>query len=202
MRQFNKEYSLIRFLHAVPEGEDVDIYISDKPFYKGLEANEFSPYVYVPQGSYTITVYLEDTQDNPIVNEKIDVRANELVTIAISGEEGNISLLPIVEETEAVSGNNSKVRVVHLSPNAPAVNISIDDQELFTNINYKDVTPYKQIPAKVYTINIEEANTGKLMRQDQVTINPGRIYTFYAIGNIPNVNIVQSLDGTTFIRLR
>lgn len=199
MRQWNKEYSLIRFLHAVPEGENVDIYINDKPFYKGLEPNEFSPYVYVPQGNYTVTVYLEETQDNPIVNERIDVRTNELVTMVITGEEGDIKLLPVVEETEVVSGNNAKVRVVHLSPNAPAVNISADNQELFTNVKYRDVTPYKAIPAKVYTINIEEASTGRLMRQNQVTINPGRIYTFYAIGNIPNVNIVQSLDGATFM---
>ncbi len=28
MRQWNKEYSLVRFLHAVPEGEEVDIYIN------------------------------------------------------------------------------------------------------------------------------------------------------------------------------
>ena len=44
MRQWNKEYSLVRFLHAVPEGEEVDIYINNVPFYKGLEFTEFSPY--------------------------------------------------------------------------------------------------------------------------------------------------------------
>lgn len=199
MRQWNKEYSLVRFLHAVPEGEEVDIYINDVPFYKGLEFTEFSPYVYVPQGNYTVTIYLEDTQENPIVNEKIDVNVNQLVTIAITGEIGDIKLLPIVEETEVVSGSNAKVRVVHLSPNAPAVNIDADNQELFANVKYRDVTPYMAIPAKEYTVNVEEARTNRLMRQNQVTINPGRIYTFYAVGNIPNVQILQSLDGATFM---
>lgn len=199
MRQWNKEYSLVRFLHAVPEGEEVDIYINDVPFYKGLEFTEFSPYVYVPQGNYTVTIYLEDTQENPIVNEKIDVNVNQLVTIAITGEIGDIKLLPIVEETEVVSGSNAKVRVVHLSPNAPAVNIAADNQELFANVKYRDVTPYMAIPAKEYTVNLEEARTNRLMRQNQVTINPGRIYTFYAVGNIPNAQILQSLDGATFM---
>lgn len=199
MRQWNKEYSLVRFLHAVPEGEEVDIYINDVPFYKGLEFTEFSPYVYVPQGNYTVTIYLEDTQENPIVNEKIDVNVNQLVTIAITGEIGDIKLLPIVEETEVVSGSNAKVRVVHLSPNAPAVNIAADNQELFADVKYRDVTPYMAIPAKEYTVNVEEARTNRLMRQNQVTINPGRIYTFYAVGNIPNVQILQSLDGATFM---
>ena len=199
MRQWNKEYSLVRFLHAVPEGEEVDIYINNVPFYKGLEFTEFSPYVYVPQGNYTVTIYLEDTLENPIVNEKIDVNVNELVTIAITGESGDIKLLSIVEETEVVSGSNAKVRVVHLSPNAPAVNIVADNQELFANVKYRDVTPYIAIPAKEYTVNVEEARTNRIMRQNQVTINPGRIYTFYAVGNIPNAQILQSLDGATFM---
>ncbi len=199
MRQWNKEYSLVRFLHAVPEGEEVDIYINNVPFYKGLEFTEFSPYVYVPQGNYTVTIYLEDTQENPIVNEKIDVNVNELVTIAITGESEDIKLLSIVEETEVVSGSNAKVRVVHLSPNAPAVNIVADNQELFANVKYRDVTPYIAIPAKEYTVNVEEARTNRIIRQNQVTINPGRIYTFYAVGNIPNAQILQSLDGATFM---
>ena len=199
MRQWNKEYSLVRFLHAVPEGEDVDIYINNIPFYKGLEFTEFSPYVYVPQGNYTVTIYLEDTQENPLVNERIDVSVNQLVTIAITGEGGDVKLLPIIEETEVVSGSNAKVRVVHLSPNAPSVNITADNQELFADVKYRDVTPYIAIPAKEYTVNVEESRTNRLMRQNQVTVNPGRIYTFYAVGNIPNVQILQSLDGATFM---
>ena len=105
----------------------------------------------------------------------------------------------MVEETEVVSGSNSKVRVVQLSPNAPAVNISIDNQELFANVKYMDVTPYIAIQAKEYTVNLEEARTNRIMRQNKVKINPGRIYTFYAVGSIPNVKIIQSLDGATFM---
>ena len=199
MRQWNKEYSLVRFLHAIPEGEDVDIYINNLPFYKGLDFTEFSPYVYVPQGNYTVTVYIEDTKENPILNEKINVNVNELVTISITGDGENIKLLPVVEETEVVSGSNAKVRVAHLSPNAPAVNISADNKELFANVKYMDVTPYISIQAKDYVVNLEEARTNRIMRQNRVTVNQGRIYTFYAVGNIPNVQILQSLDGATFM---
>lgn len=199
MRQWNKEYSLVRFLHAIPEGEDVDIYINNLPFYKGLDFTEFSPYVYVPQGNYTVTVYIEDTKENPILNEKINVNVNELVTISITGDGENIKLLPVVEETEVVSGSNARVRVVHLSPNAPAVNISADNKELFANVKYMDVTPYISIQAKDYVVNLEEARTNRIMRQNRVTVNQGRIYTFYAVGNIPNVQILQSLDGATFM---
>lgn len=199
MREWNKRYSLIRMLHAVPEGEDVDIYINEMPFYKDLGFTEFSPYVYVPEGNYTVTVYESDTKENPIVNEKIDIKVGELVTIAIAGEWKDIKLLPVVEETEVVSGSNSKIRVVHLSPNAPSVNITADNQEIFQSVKYRDITPYIPVPAKEYDVIVEDAATKKLILQNQVTINPGRIYTFYAVGNLPNAEVIQSLDGATFM---
>ena len=40
---------------------------------------------------------------------------------------------------------------------------------------------------------------GQLIRQIRVTINPGRVYSFYALGNKPNFQIFQSLDGATFM---
>ncbi|MGL5329690.1 MAG: DUF4397 domain-containing protein [Peptostreptococcaceae bacterium] len=200
MRNWDKNYSLIRMLNAIPDGEEVDIYINGTPFYKGLDFPDFSPYVYVPQGEYTITVYLEDTKDNPIISEKITINAGELVTIAITGEGTDLKLLPITEEAEIVSGKDSKVRLVHLSPNYPDINIIADNQELFKNVKYRDITEYVSIPAKVYYVIIEEAVTGKSIRENQVKINEGRVYTFYIVGNIPNVEIIQSLDGVTFMK--
>ena len=41
---------------------------------------------------------------------------------------------------------------------------------------------------------------GQLIRQIRVTINPGRVYSFYALGNKPNFQIFQSLDGATFMK--
>ena len=199
MRQWNEKYSLVRALHAIPEGEDVDIYINNNPFFKGLEVEEFTPYIYVPEGEYEITVYLADTQDNPLVRQRVKVNASELVTIAITGNPEDIQLLPISEDTETASGNNSKVRVVHLAPISPEVNILADGQTLFSNIKFRDITEYKEIPAKVYDVEIEASSNKQLIRNDQVTINPNRIYTFYAVGNVPHVSIIQSLDGATFI---
>lgn len=199
MRQWNDKYSLVRVLHAVPEGEDVDIYINDTPLYKGLEFTEFSPYIYVPKGDYEFSVYLEDTKDNPLIKQKITINVNELVTVAITGNTDDLELLPIKEDIEAAEGNNSKVRAVHLSPNTPEVNILADENILFENVKFRDVTEYKQVAPKVYRVDIVVSKGNKILRSNQVTINSNRVYTFYALGNAPNVQIIQSLDGGTFL---
>lgn len=199
MRDWNLKYSLIRMLHAVPEGDRVDIYINNMPFYKNLAFTEFSPYVYVPEGNYTVTVYPIDTQENPIINEKIDVKVGELVTIAISGSENDVKLIPVVEEAEVVGGNNAKIRVVHLVPNGPSVNIEVNGQKLYSNVEFREVTPYVTVLAGEYVVNVEESEEGKIILKNKVILNAGRIYTFYAVGNLPNAEVIQSLDGATFM---
>ncbi|MGL5316038.1 MAG: DUF4397 domain-containing protein [Peptostreptococcaceae bacterium] len=199
MRNFNKNYSLIRVLHAVPGGDAVDIYLNDKPFYKGIDFTEFTPYIYVPQGKYILTIYRENTLDDPIVNEEIEVSNGGLSTIAIINDGDVIKALPIEEDKEIAEGNNSKIRFVHLVPNGREVNIIIDNIPEFKNIEFKDITEYMIVPPKEYVVDVAVSQNDQIIKSDKVNVNPNRIYTFYAIGNAPNFDIIQSVDGATFL---
>lgn len=199
MRNFNKDYSLIRILHAVPGGEDVDIYLNGNPLFNELDFTKFTPYVYIPKGTYTIEVFEEDTKINPILQEKITVEAQELVTVAIIIDEGKIKLLPIKEDMEIAEGNKSKVRFVHLVSKGRTVNILMDNEKIFTDVSYKDVTEYKELDPKLYDVAVESVDSKQLIRRLRINVNPNRIYTFYAIGEAPNFEIIQSLDGATFM---
>lgn len=199
MRNYTDEYSLIRALHAVPDSDAVDIYINDSLFFKGIRFTQFSPYVYVPEGRYEMVVYAVDTNENPLLREPIEVKDGELITIAVSGNLNDLKLVEVKEDKEKAQKGYSKVRAVHLSPNAPEVNILLDEKPLFSYIEFRDVSDYEEIPAKRYRMDLEASKSNRIIRSNQVTINPDRIYTFYALGNLPNVQIFQSLDGATFI---
>ncbi|WP_158540701.1 DUF4397 domain-containing protein [Romboutsia weinsteinii] len=199
MRKFNDQYSLVRMFHAVPEGDAVDVYVDGSPFFRNLNFTEFSPYIYIPEGTYEIAVYLADTVENPLVMHDIELDAGTLVTIAVNGNLNDIELLKIEEDMDDATGNNSKVRAVHLAPSSPEINVIADGQMLFRNVEFRDVTDYKEVAPKVYDVDIETSQGNRLIRSNQVTINPNRVYTFYAVGNIPNVQIIQSLDGATFM---
>lgn len=199
MRQWNDKYSLVRILHAIPEGESVDIFLNDVPFFNDLSFTNFSPYVYVPEGDYRITVYVTNTKENPIIDQDISVSVNDILTIALILDEDKAELLFIEEGTEIASGQNAKVRAIHLAAVSPTVNILADGEVLFSNVSYKDITEYKEVEPKVYRVDLEVAKNNKLIRSNQITINENRIYSFYALGNVPNVQIIQSLDGVTFM---
>lgn len=200
MRNFNENYSLVRALHAVVEGDVVDIYLNGRPFFNNIQFTNFTPYVYVPKGQYSIEVFLRDQKENPIITGNIDITSNELVTIAIVGEsDKNIDILPIEEEMTIPTGNQSKTRFIHLVPNGRPVDIVLDGVRVLDNVGYKDITPYTDTNPKTYQVDVLLNENGQLIRQIQVTINPGRVYSFYALGNKPNFQIFQSLDGATFM---
>lgn len=202
MRDVNEDYSLVRVLHAAPNADAVDIYINDTLFFKGLSFTEFSPYVYVPEGNYRMSVYPVNTTENPILSKYIEIDDDELLTIAIIGDNNNLDFLFIEEDTESTYGQNSKLRVVNLVPNSPRVNILEGENVLFPNVGYKDITKYKIVSPGTYTLNVELVENGQIVLQNQISITADRVYTLYALGNIPNVEIYQSLDGATFIRNR
>lgn len=201
MRNFDENYSLVRALHAVVDGDVVDIYLNGSPFFNNVQFTNFTPYVYVPEGKYKIEVFLRDQKENPIITDNIEINAGELNTIAVIGESGKtIEILPIKEEMEIPTGNKSKVRFIHLVPNGRSVNILLDKEMVLEDAEYKEVTPYTDIDPKTYQVDILLNENGQLIRQIRVTINPGRVYSFYALGNKPNFQIFQSLDGATFMK--
>ena len=166
MRNFNENYSLVRGLHAVVGGDTVDIYLNGNPFFYNIKFTDFTPYVYVPEGKYTVEVFPRDQKENPIVTGTVEVSPGELITIV---------------------------------PNGRPVDILLDKEMVLEDVEYKEVTPYTDVDPKTYQVDVLLNENGQLIRQIRVTINPGRVYSFYGLGNKPNFQIFQSLDGATFM---
>ncbi len=202
MRIFNPNYSLVRVLHAVPDGEVVDVYINDTLFFRDLVFRQFSPYIYLPEGSYDMSVYSANTRENPLISRNINVDKNKLITIAMVGNAGTLRLLNIEEGIEIPTKGKSKTRVVNLVPNSPDMNILYNDTVLFEHNDFRDITDYKEIDPGIYRIDLELVENGKIVRTTRVNINPDRIYSLYLLGNAANIEIFQSLDGASFIRYR
>lgn len=199
MRNFNENYSLVRILHAAPDVDEVDVYINGFPFYNDIRFAQFTPYIYVPEGEHIFSVYPKDEKDNPIAETKVHVNAKELITMPIIVNGNSIELLPIPEEMGIPCGRESKFKFVHLVPGAPEVNILMDNERIFMDVKYKDYTNYQEIAPKEYKMDIEISENNKIAISNQVNMNQNKVYTFYAIGNIPNVDIIQTLDGATFL---
>ena len=156
-------------------------------------------YVYLDEGEYNVSVYLAGQKDRPVINQMVDVPSQQIFTIAATGNLDNLGLLVIPDKvSKSPSQNYSSVRVIHLSPNAPGVDILVDGDTLFEDISFGEGTDYVDLNPGTYNVNVVLNTDKSVVLPLKVTLNPDKIYTIYIIGNPPTLQAVQVVDGNTY----
>lgn len=176
--------SRVRVFHAVPNAPAVDVYANDNLIVRNLAYKETSPYLPVPSGNYNIKVYPTGETTNPVIDSKVFVPENSIYTIAAIGELPDISLYPIQEPISPNNTGMACVRFIHLSPNAPPVDIKLPDGTVvFSNIPYKGMACYTCVPSGTYTFRVTPAGTDDVvLTVPNVRLNANTLYTIYAVG--------------------
>lgn len=191
--------SLVRVFHAAPQAPNVDVYVNDQMVFSNLAFGDFTRYVYLDEGEYNVSVYLAGQKDRPVINQMVDVPSQQIFTIAATGNLDNLGLLVIPDKvSKSPSQNYSSVRVIHLSPNAPGVDILVDGDTLFEDISFGEGTDYVDLNPGTYNVNIVLNTDKSVVLPLKVTLNPDKIYTIYIIGNPPTLQAVQVVDGNTY----
>lgn len=196
----NLPRSYIRVLHAVPDAPNVDVYADDQLIAEDLAFGKYTDYISVPEGNYEITVYAAGTRSNPVLNNMLTVRPDTIQTIAAVGTLNTIGLLAIPDRMDGSEPGKALVRFCHLSPNAPAVDITLPDGTiLFRNVSFKQLTPYLAVNPMNYTLQVRPTGTSTVVLSvPNVNLRQGMIYTIYAIGlvgNEPELSALLVMDG-------
>lgn len=191
--------SLVRVFHAAPQAPNVDVYVNDQMVFSNLAFGDFTRYVYLDEGEYNVSVYLAGQKVRPVINQMVDVPSQQIFTVAATGNLDNLGLLVIPDKvSKSPSQNYSSVRVIHLSPNAPGVDILVDGDTLFEDISFGEGTDYVDLNPGTYNVNVVLNTDKSVVLPLKVTLNPDKIYTIYIIGNPPTLQAVQVVDGNTY----
>ena len=185
----------IRVLHASPGAPAVDVYANDNIIIRNLPYKEVSSYIPVPTGNYNIKVYPTGSKTKPVVDTNVYVPEKSFYTIAAIGEVSDISLYPIQEPVSANKSDMACVRFIHLSPNAPAVDIKLpDDTIVFSNIPYKGIAGYTCVPSGTYTFRVTPTGTNNVvLTVPGVKLEPSTFYTIYAVGLVGETPNLEAL---------
>jgi subtilisin family serine protease len=92
----------------------------------------------------------------------------------------------------------ARVRAVHASPDAPAVDILVDGVPAFANVPFQAISDYATLPPGTY--NIQVVPTGSLapvVIDADVTIEAGQDYTVAATGLLANIAPLVLVDDNS-----
>lgn len=174
----------IRVLHASPDAPNVDVYANDDLIAAELAFGESTDYIAAAPGDYIITVYAAGTQENPVLSNTLTLEENANATVAAIGTLDDLQLLAIPDSDLVMEAGTPMVRFVHLSPNAPAVDVTLPTGRLlFSDVAFTQRTPYIPAPPRTYTLQVRVAGSPDVvLTVPDVTFEPSMMYTIYAIG--------------------
>lgn len=84
----------------------------------------------------------------------------------------------------AQEGGEAEVRVAHLSPDAPNVDVYVDGEPLTEarNVAYGTVSSYLPLPAGTHSVKVYAAGTSRTLTEAELDLRDGATYTAAAIG--------------------
>lgn len=198
--------SYIRVLHASPDAPAVDVYANNTVVARNLTYRNFTEYLQVAPGTYNIRVFPAGTTANPVINTTVEIPDRSIFTVAAVGRLANIGLLIVPDTPGTVPQGMINIRFVHLSPNAPNVDITLPDGTvLFRNVPYQGITEYITVRPGTYTLQARVAGTNNIvLTVPNQTFTANRFYTAYAVGLVgenPPLQLLTPLDGNSYLRV-
>ncbi len=173
----------VRLLHVSPDAPAVDIYMNGQRVLQNISFKQFSDYVTVPQGQYRVDVYLTGTAEAPVLSALIPVMSRMAYTVAVGGEVSKLQVIPYADSTYLGYGK-TKVRFIHLSPDAPAVDAAIKGGDvLFPNVSFKQAAEYMTFTPGTVDLEVRAAGTNNVvLALPNTKLDENKVYTVYAVG--------------------
>lgn len=178
------ETASVMVVHASPDAPGVDLLIDDtKVNTAALTYPNNTGYLDVEAGRRNVKVNAAGTSTT-VINANLDLERDQNYSVFAINTLSNIEPLVLEDDLTAPASGKAHVRFVHLSPDAPAVDIAVTNGPvLFSNRAFKSATDFTPVDATSYDLEVRLAGTNTVVLSvPGVQLASGRIYTIFAKG--------------------
>jgi hypothetical protein len=196
----------VRVVHAAPNAPAVDVYITAPtalltqsvaigPLAFGQHATPIS----APAGDYRIRVTPAGNANTVVFDSGTIALASgaDLLAVAVQNTGPGSAPVSLVVSTGASSfeildsATPAQLRVIHASPDAPAVDVVVNDNfsaPVLEDVPFPAVSGYLTVPPGTYNVKVTAANNpGAIVIDANVTLDAGKRYSVYATGLLASI---------------
>lgn len=193
----------IRLVHASPDAPNVDVIVNDNfasPAFTNLPFTGVTDYASLPSATYNFKVVPTGANTPVVINIDLPIDETKDYTAAATGVLASITPV-LYEDDNTIYPNLASVRFIHLSPNAPEVDIQLagGGGVLFDDIAFQESGGYIQVPGGTYDLEVVLSASGtKVLDLPGIAVSNGTVYTAYAMGlagGEPALGAVISVDA-------
>jgi hypothetical protein len=204
------EIAKVRVFHNSPDTPPVDIYVNGAKTLSDVSYGTLGDYLKVPRGTYNVQVKVAPSTASDPAALEADVRLGRRpTTIAAIGSltgDGGALRLKVLRDRDIVSRYLTRLRVVHTSPDAPAVDVQAKLAgrwvRVVRHLEFGEATGYLLLPAGRYRLRIVAAGANTVVKDlGKVRLRGSTSYTAWAVGFLsptgdhPAFGVFVSKDG-------
>jgi hypothetical protein len=188
----------VRVVHASPDAPAVDVYADGNKVLTNVPFKGSSDYLTVSAGAHNFKVYATGANpesDTAVINTDATLAAGKDYTVVAVGKVEDIKPAVFEDNNAAPAAGTAHVRVVHASPDAPAVDIAVKGGPvLFSNLAFPNAAGPSPVDAGTYNLEVRAAGTTTVaLPIDGVQLQAGKIYTVLAVGLLNGEPALEAL---------
>jgi Domain of unknown function (DUF4397) len=201
----------VRVLHAASRVPAVDIYVSAPdaalpatPTIAALKFTQFAPErgqasLQVAKGDYQIRVTEAGKTDVVFDSGKVNLPGGQDVLIAaipsfVPGSLINLLLLPTEGKPVIVKEPRTSLRAVHLSSDAPAVDVLLDNKRVVRGLNFSEDSSFAKVAAGKVGVKVNAANTATSVISANLDLPANKAVSVVALDKLATIQAAVIVD--------
>ena len=182
----------VRIVHASPDASAVDIFVDDKALVEGAKFKDVANSLPLAAGSHKVEVYEAKTKGtkDSIIEATLVVDGGKSYTVAAVNKAENLELQAFTNNKQGMDGKAS-LRVAHLSPDAPAVNVGPKGAApLFKDLSFKSISGYQVVNPGSYDLSVSTADGKEILSLPGTNLQSGKNYTVLAVNTADKLETI------------
>ncbi len=201
----------VRVLHAASRVPTVDIYVSAPgaalpatPTIAALAFANFAPppdkdSLKVPKGNYQIRLTAAGSKDVVFDSGSVTFPGGQELLIAAlpsfgAGSAVNLLLLPSDSKPTLIREPRSALRAIHLSPDAPAVDVFLGDKRVVRKLNFRQDSAFVESLSSTRTIKVTPADSTTTVVAADVNLPANKAVSVIALNKLASIEAAVIVD--------
>jgi hypothetical protein len=199
----------IRFAHMSPDAPPVDIKLNDgngTVVFGNAAFKDVANYITVDGGTYTFAVTANGSTDEVVIFDPITVTNGMVYTVIAHGTLADTDNYPFAARVFVDNGNGdayvdlttfgtANAMVIHASPDAPGVDLLVDDAIAGTNLTFPGNTGYLALTAGTHNIKVNVTGSSSTVIEADLDFTKDMNYSIFAVDSVANLGALVLEDN-------
>jgi hypothetical protein len=179
--------NMVRVIHASPDAPALDVFVNGQAVATGVTFFTASPYLPLADGTYQVAITpAGKSTDHALLVGDLRVRGGYAGTLVATNTLDKIEAMLYKDDLSAVAGGNARVNVLHLSPDAPSLDMKPAGagHAVLRGVSFKQRGAV-EVPAGSYVFDISPAGSADVaFTTPELRFEGGWIYTLAVTGQL------------------